>query len=479
MENNLLCTSDAYKFGHPLAMPKGFTKNYAYGETRIGNKYTVTNYFGLKPIVKDLFLKVPTNADIEEAKEDSFSTFGQNYFQEEIWRKVQKLGYIPVNIMSLPEGLNVPTSIPLFTYESTEDWFAPAVNSIETALMKFWYPTAVSSRSANIKRRLIPIVEKSGTMANLEFMVTDFGARGTGSERNTELGGAAHMIHFQGSDNMAANRFIHHYYGLQGRAKSVYATEHSVALAYGPGKGEVEYLKHQLNAVPLNATLAVVIDTYDSNNFMLNVVSDSEIVELIKARSAAGGSTTFRPDSGVPAEQVEMVLSTLAGIFGYSLNSKHYKVLNYNVRCIQGDGMNEDSIISLYEGILANKWSSDNLFVGSGGGLLTVGIDRDTQRVAIKPSFGIIDGIEYNFQKTPKSDPSKTSKTGRLKVHPGLNGNMSTISSANETPWQFKSFADLLKPLLINGELVNDDNFKDIIERSNQPIGWLEYGSKN
>jgi len=478
MNNNLLTTADAYKFSHPLAMPPKFTKNYGYAELRVGAKYDITSWIGLKPIVKDLFLSVPTDAHIEEAKEDSFSTFGQNYFQEEIWRKVQKLGYIPVNIKALPEGMNVPTSTPLFTYESTQDWFAPAVNSIETALMKFWYPTVISSRSASIKRKLIPIVEKSGTIELLEFMVTDFGARGTGSERNSELGGMAHMLHFQGSDNMAANRFIHNYYGFQGRAKSVWATEHSVALAFGPGKGEVEYLKWQLNTVPLNATFAVVIDTYDSDNFMLNVVSEPEIVELIKNRAAAGGSITFRPDSGIPAEQVEMVLSTLAGIFGYKLNSKHYKVLNHNVRCIQGDGMNEDTIISLYEGILANKWSSDNLFVGSGGGLLTAGADRDTMRAAIKPSFGIIDGTEYNFQKTPKSDPTKSSKTGRLKVHPGLNNNMRTISSVNETPWQFNSYADLLEPLLIDGKLVRDDNFKDMLERANRPCGWIEYGTK-
>jgi nicotinamide phosphoribosyltransferase len=472
MSKNLLTTFDAYKFGHAMAMKPKFTKNYAYAEARIGAKYDVTNVFGITPIVKDLLLEVPTNAHIEEAVEDSYTTFGENYFQKDVWKKVQKLGYIPVNIYSLPEGLNVPVSTPLFTYESTKDWFAPVVNGIETPLMKFWKPTAISSRSASIKRKLRPITEKSGTPALLEFMVTDFGARGVSCERDAEISGAAHMIHFQSSDNMAANRFIHEYYGYQGRAKSVFATEHSVALSFGPGKGEVEYLKHQLLTVPLRATFAIVIDTYDSDNFMLNVVSDPEIVELIKKRAEAGGSVTFRPDSGTPAVQVEMVLSTLAGIFGYHLNSKHYKVLNHNVRCIQGDGMNEDSIIALYEGILANKWSSDNLFVGSGGGLLTVGVDRDTQRVAIKPSFGIIDGVEYNFQKTPKSDSTKASKTGRLKVHPGLNGNMRTISSANETPAQFKGYVDLLQPLFIDGQLVRDDNFKDIIERANQPYSF-------
>lgn len=471
MKRNLSLDTDAYKISHPMLMPFGVTNAYAYKEARTGAKYKFTSWIGLDPVIQENLLTVPTDEDLEESLDYTNSIFGTpDYFSHEIWKKVQKLGYVPIEIKAIPEGTNVPISNALFTYESTKEFFAPVANSIESLLMHSWYPTTVATRSKRIKERLRPLFEQTGSVDTLERRVYDFGLRGATCYEAAVLGGMGHLLHFNGSDNVPANRHINTFYGKgHRRAISIAATEHSVALAFGPGEGEFEYLKHVLTTVPLNMWAAAVIDTYDSRNFMHTVVSRPEIVALIKQRAEAGGGIVFRPDSGTPIEQVEMVFEALAGLFGYSHNNKSYKILKYNVACIQGDGMNEDTIIQLYKDIIKNKWSADNLTVGSGGGLLQVDTNRDTQRFAIKPSAGVINGVARNYQKTPMSDPTKSSKTGRFKVIPLLGGNMMTISSVNDTPQQFNGYADNLKTVFKDG-VHTPNNFKDMIERSNMPF---------
>ena len=389
MEKNIILTTDAYKISHHLGLQENITNLYSYGESRVGSKYPFVSYFGMSMLIQDHLLQKVTDEMIEEAAEESYMTFGtEKYFNRSVWEKVRDLGYLPIEIKSAPEGRKIPINNVLFTIESTEKWFAKTVNSLEDVLMHIWYPTTVSTRSMYIKEKLRPLVEKSGTIENLDFMVNDFGLRGATCLEAAERGGAAHLVHFQGSDNMPASRAIKNYYGYKGRAKSVWATEHSVALSFGPGQGEFDYMNHQLDKSEelgeSDKILSIVIDTYDAFNFLQNVVGSPEISERIKNRK---GRVVFRPDSGEPKYSIERCLEILAGIFGYFINNKGYKVINYNVGLLQGDGMNEDTIIELYEAAMENRWSVDNFVTGSGGGLLQVDINRDTQTKFVSYGF--------------------------------------------------------------------------------------------
>jgi len=468
MKRNTPIDTDAYKQCHYKAIEPKLEYLYSYGESRVDSKYPQLCWLGLDIAIQQNFLEVPSKGDLIEAREETFETFGYDIFNMEVWEKVRKLGYFPMTIKSAPEGSVIPTSNVLFTAEATEPWFAKTINSLEGLEMHSWYASTISTRVMNIKRRLIPLVLKSGTIELLPYMVNDFGFRGATGYESAYVGGLAHLLHFEGSDNMPASRAIKNYYGLKGRAKSVWATEHSVALSFGPGEGEYRYVNHQLDNAPDEAIVAMVIDTYDAINFMQNVVGDPTILAKIKAKK---GRIVFRPDSGIPKIIVEQVLEILAGHFGYTINAKGYKILNDNVGVIQGDGMNEDTIIELYEAILGNRWSSDNLVVGSGGGLLQVDVNRDTQRFAIKPSFGVIDGKDTFFRKTPKTDMTKASKSGKLKLHPQMNGNYLTISSEKESG--FGGFIDDLKPVFHNGEFMSNNNFADMIARADQGLKYL------
>ncbi|SYW02365.1 Nicotinamide phosphoribosyltransferase [Oenococcus oeni] len=458
MKENLLLDTDAYKLTHHLQYPKGLTKLYSYAEARPGSRFNTVSWFGLQMIIADHLLGKVTNEMIDEAEEFSFLTFGNhNFFNREVWERVRDLGYLPINIMELPEGIEVPISTPLLTLESTEPWFATTLNALESVLMQVWYPTTISTNSMYIKKALLPLFEKSGSVAGLDLAVNDFGLRGASSLQSAQRGGAAHLLHFRGSDNLAADKVIADVYGLKGRALSVWATEHSVATSYGPDRGEIDYVNSQLDRAGDNDIISIVIDSYDSINFVRNVIGSKEIKNRIIKRS---GRIVLRPDSGEPQEIDLQVLDILADIFGTDVNDKGYKVINHNVGIIQGDGMNRQTIIELYRHILHQGWSADNLIVGSGGGLLQEGFDRDTERFAIKASYGELgDGHGFLIQKHPKQDPTKNSKSGRFKVIRDSSRRIKTVAIDAEGN-------NLLKTIYENGNFY-PDSFQEILKRAN------------
>ena len=415
MTENLILATDAYKLTHHLQYPAQLTKLYSYGEARVGGQNEQVSWFGLQMILQAYFTQPITDDMIDAAARVSELTFNTTaYFNREVWEKVRDLGYFPVKIKALPEGMTVPTGNALFTIESTADWFATSLNVLEDVLMHVWYPTTIATNSMGIRQRLAPLFEKSGTLANLAVAVNDFGLRGATSLETAKRGGAAHLLHFQGSDNLAASAYFESVYGVPGRALSVWATEHSVATAYGPGSGEFDYVNAQLDRAPDDAILSIVIDSYDAINFVKNVIGSPAIKARIMARS---GRIVLRPDSGDPQTIDLEVLALLADIFGTTQNAQGYRVLQHQVGIIQGDGMKADTIVALYEALLAAGWSADNLVVGSGGGLLQEGFTRDTERFAIKAAYAeLANGQTINIQKVPKTDASKASKAGLLKV---------------------------------------------------------------
>jgi nicotinamide phosphoribosyltransferase len=462
MDRNLVADTDAYKLTHPWQYPNNLDSLYSYGESRLGSKYPWICFFGLSGIVQDHLLQPITKEMIEEAEEEAFMTFGTTkYFAKEIWEKVMKLGYLPIRIRSVREGTKLPISNALFTLERTEKWFTPVMNSLEGTLMHAWYPTTVCTRAMYIKEHIKPIFAKSCDYPELilPFAVNDFGYRGGTCHEASARGGAAFLVHFEGSDNMAANRFIKQFYNMKGRLKSVWATEHSVATSFGPGQGEYDYINHQLDNCPQDKICSIVIDSYDDVNFINNVVGSEEIKNKIIARP---GRVVFRPDTGKPINNVVEHSDRLAAIFGFGMNQKGYKVLHHNVGLLQGDGMDEDSIPETYAEYIKTGWGAENFITGSGGGLLQVGLNRDTQRFAIKAAYGEKDGVPFNIQKSPKGDMSKASKSGRLKLHRTSN-EFFTIQSSKENPEQFNGYSDEMITILENGKFTQQ-NFADIIE---------------
>jgi nicotinamide phosphoribosyltransferase len=465
MNKNIILSCDAYKLTHHLQYSKDISKLYSYAEPRVGGKYDKICFFGLRSIINDHLLQEVTDELIEEARQECILTFGTDkYFNREMWEKVRDLKYLPIKIMAIPEGTIIEQGSVAFTIESTEDWFATSIGVLETVLLNVWYPTTVCSRSLSMKNAIRPYFELSSDITNfvLPHVILDFGARGATGYEAAARAGAAHLVHFEGSDNMAANKLIRDLYGYKGRLKSVYATEHSTMTSFGPGRGEIDCLLHQLKKVPENCIISIVIDSYDADNFIQNVVGNSEVVKLIKKRL---GRTVFREDSGKILRNLLKHSDMLSSIFGLEMNNKGYKIIGSNTGLLQADGNTEDSSPDLYNNYTKAGWAADNFIIGSGGGLLQENLTRDTQRWALKASYGEKDGVGFNIQKNPKTDPSKKSKTGRLKLHPSMR-TFTTISSADMPKAQFNGYIDALEPVLENGKFY-PETFDNILKRAN------------
>jgi len=334
--------------------------------------------------------------------------------------------------------------------------------------MHVWAATTVASASRYIKKEILDKwAAKTGTPALTIWQLHDFGFRGVSSWQTAVYSGIGHLISCRGTDTSDAVRGICHYYDTKEiHGNSVWATEHSVATSYGPGRGEVDYVLAQLNRAPDSAIVSLVMDSYDTFNFAKNVMGHPEVVAKVKARA---GRTVVRPDSGDPVTVNLRVLDILGNVYGFSVNDNGYKVLDHNVGALQGDGMDYQTIDKLFEGIVTiGNWSSDNIVVGSGGGLLQKW-NRDTLRFAIKASYGSINGVGFDIYKDPitanTGSETKASKRGLLKVCRVVNGYTTISSSSCSTP-MFNSYVDDMKPLFNTGELLITPNFDDVKRRA-------------
>ena len=129
------------------------------------------------------------------------------------------------------------------------------------------------------------------------------------------------------------------------------------------------------------------------------------------------------------------------------------------VRLIQGDGISPASMGKIIEAVIGAGFSSDNITFGMGGGLLQQ-VNRDTLNFAMKTSSARVDGYWRDVYKDPITSVNKRSKRGRLALvrHQGSFMTIREDELAEQN--------NLLQDVFLNGELLVDDNFNTIRERS-------------
>ena len=210
-------------------------------------------------------------------------------------------------------------------------------------------------------------------------------------------------------------------------------------------------------------TVACVSDSFD----IFRACSEywgTELKELVLSRD---GVLVIRPDSGDPVFTLLRVFDILFSKFGYTLNKKGYKVLPPQVRVLQGDGINVQSIRAIYGALKVNGISAENLLLGMGGALLQK-LDRDTQMFAFKCSYAEVNGKPVEVQKHPLEidhhgklvQSFKRSKAGQLKLI-YINSEYQTVK-AGEHPDQ----EDQLITVFENGAIIHQYNFESIRNRA-------------
>jgi nicotinamide phosphoribosyltransferase len=411
--SNILNT-DSYKASHFLQFPPKTSGIYSYIESR-GGKFDRTLFFGLQMFIKEKLLTPITAEDINEA-EEVIVAHGLP-FNRAGWERILHVhkGYLPIEIRAVEEGRVIPTHNVLASVVNTDAELPWITNYVETPLLRaIWYPTTVATLSWHAKQMIKANMEQTcDTLDGLPFKLHDFGARGVSSEESAKLGGVAHLVNFMGTDTLSGIMAAKKYYGVKDMPGfSIPAMEHSTVTSWGKYGEQDAFLSMIRNSAKPGGLIACVSDSYDLWNAVNNIWGDALKEEVINC----GATVVVRPDSGNPLTVPVHYIELLGEKFGFTINTKGYKVLPGCIRVIQGDGINIDSLPEIMNNLKSSGWSMDNLAFGMGGGLLQQ-VNRDTQKFAMKASavrIGDVNSEWMGIAKDPVTDHGKKSKMGRF-----------------------------------------------------------------
>lgn len=459
IKNNIITLADSYKYSQFNQYPPKTTTVFSYIESR-GGVYDATVFFGLQMFLLEYMQDPITMQHIDEA-EQLILAHGEPFYREG-WEYIVREhgGRLPIIIKAVPEGTVVGTKNVLVTIVNTDPNCYWLTSFMETAILRaVWYPTTVATNSYENKKQILKALEETGDPSTIMFKLHDFGARGVSSKESAGIGGVAHLVNFMGSDTVTALEYAQDYYDCDMAAFSIPAMEHSTVTSWGR-ENEVDSYRNMLkqNAKP-GGLVAAVSDSYDIFKAceLWGTVLKQDVLD-------SGATVVVRPDSGDPADIVCKCLKILDKHFGHTVNDKGYKVLN-NVRVLQGDGINHQTIKSIIYTITLAGYSVDNVAFGQGGALLQI-VNRDDQKFAMKCSAAEVDGAWVNVFKDPITDQGKKSKKGRM-ILVKENGVHRTVTT-EDADYEALLDQDELREVYVNGDIVLTYTFDEV--RANAAI---------
>jgi len=398
---------------HPFFYPEDMTGLFSYAESR-GGEYDEIVFFCLQGhLIENYINNRVTKEDVKEA-DDFCRAHGVPFARDTASRIVTVHdGFMPVRIKALKEGTVTPVRTPLVTVESTDPALAFLTSFIETDLLRaVWYPTTIASKANAIRKGIQGIYDRyADTNANTDFAFLDFSSRGVEHYGANEVGGAAFLTSFLGSDSIAGVRWANHHYDCEMSGYSVKATEHSVMCSYGED-AESDLFLHLLNKAKPGEILSVVSDTW---NIYRACEYWGKLAKLVEER---GVVLSIRPDSGDYREVLPRMLDILFDYFKFHKNDKGLLVFD-NLKILWGDGVSEQTYVDMLMTVVGAGFGPEVLTLGSGGGLMQ-NVNRDTCKFAFKASAVQRNHGEWvGIAKNPITDPGKQSKMGRIE-HPGL-----------------------------------------------------------
>ena len=457
----LLFNTDSYKMSHHAMYPPWTRHVGSYFESR-GGEYNHTCFFGLQYILKKYLEGTRvTEKDIQDADWFASIHFSQNDVPPVCgWDRIvdEHDGKLPVRIRAVDEGSVIPHSNILLDIENTDPKLPWLTNYLETILVQLWYPCTIATQSMMSYLQLQQYGEQYGDKGDVRYRLHDFGLRGSTSMESAAIGGAAHLIHFRGSDNIPAMRMLERYYDHKGIAGySVPAAEHSTITAW---EHEVDAYKHILEHFD-RGIVSIVADTYNVYN-ACRMFGD-KLFEQVEYRydEDEDAKLVVRPDSGNPTEVILKCLQILASRFGMHEDVDGRMLLNYKVRILQGDGITRHTMEGIIRGVMDAGWSFRNLIFGSGGGLLQ-DCNRDTMKFAMKCSWVDVKGVVREVRKNPITDKGKLSKKGKMQLV-FRDGEYKTIKDTNPKD-------GLLKEVFRDGEITRFTNLDEIRERADKEM---------
>lgn len=239
---NPLLLTDGYKTSHNKQYPEGTTLVYSNFTPR-SNKYAPKGcnevvVFGTQMVMMQLhetfqkdFFDKPKDVVCGEMKKELSMYLGMGYNVSH-FEQLHDLGYLPINVKSLPEGTKAPIKVPVMTIYNTHPDFYWITNYLETILSNLlWKPMTSATIAHQYRKVLTKWMEKTDKTNHqfIDWQGHDFSMRGMDSVEAVISSGLGHLTSFWGTDSLPTIYGARKYYGAEGfLAGSVPATEHSV-----------------------------------------------------------------------------------------------------------------------------------------------------------------------------------------------------------------------------------------------------------
>ena len=207
---------------------------------------------------------------------------------------------------------------------------------------------------------------------------------------------------------------------------------------------------------------------------MTRVVPALKSEIMARKGGPVGDKVVIRPDSGDPVlivcgdpsapvgtPEYKGAVECLYETFGGTLSSTGYKLLDSHIGLIYGDAITLPRAREIMQRLKDKGFASTNVVFGIGSYTYQYNT-RDTFGFALKSTLCVIDGVEKQIFKDPKTDNGvKKSQKGRVAVlRQGNNYTFIDGLSLNDTV-----SGDQLREVFRDGKLLIDEKFSAIRER--------------
>lgn len=481
---NTLHLADGYKVDHRRQYPEGTElvySNWTPRKSRLENSDGVV-FFGLQYFIKKYlsedfdthFFRRPKQDVVNEYRRRISAYLGPDAISYEHVEALHDLGYLPVEIKALPEGVVVPFRVPMFTIKNTIPEFFWITNFLETILSCIiWMPCTSATVAREYRKKLDHYATLTGGDETfVPWQGHDFSFRGMAGLEAAMMSGAGHLLSFTGTDTIPAIDFLERYYGADCEKEiiggSVPATEHSV-MCMGTQDSEIETFRRLISDIYPAGIVSIVSDTWD----FWKVIT--EYVPALKSEILArNGKVVIRPDSGDPVKiicgdpaaapgspEYKGAVECLWETFGGSVSGKGFKLLDPHIGLIYGDSITLERCENICSQLHDKGFASTNVVFGIGSYTYQYAT-RDTFGFAMKATYGEVNGEGREIFKSPKTDDgTKQSARGLIRIE----GNGEKVSGMKDRVSREDEAGGILNVVYANGKLLREVTLSEIRER--------------
>ena len=509
MKLNPLTATDGYKTGHIAQYPEGTELVYSNFTARSAKHANMSNmfdnktvFFGLQGFIQwylidmwnEGFFKQPKELVVAKFQRRMTGYLGYGVVGTKQIEELHDLGYLPIEIKALPEGSRVDIKVPYFTVRNTIPRFYWLTNYLETVMSnELWKPITAATIAYEYRRVMNHFARVTG--APLDFTAWqchDFSMRGMSGLFDSAATGAGHLLSNFGTDTIPAIDYLEQYYGANVETElvggSVPATEHSV-MCMGGKVDEIETFRRLIKDVYPTGIVSIVSDTWDFWKVITEYANTLKNDIMSRAPNELGqAKVVFRPDSGDPVRilcgyrdsEVVQIKSTgawvvkethqeisnaqrkgavecLWDIFGGTTTDKGFRTLDSHVGLIYGDSITLERQNQILALLYAKGFSSANVVFGVGSYTYQY-LTRDTFGMAMKATYGVVNGEPRELFKDPATDDgTKKSAKGLLKVSKEGNHFVLHDQVSEEEEW-----GGAFNTVFIDGHAMNKRTLQEI-----------------